>query len=463
MATNWKKLLTAHRDIGDSPLALWWQFRTTGSLDVDTNASSLKAKLVFPPEPTTLAQLALRFQELAEADDSPDVMRLKALLGGDDNPFSLGNKAEELFPEAAVAELKALREKKTAIEASMPIVSEAMSVTDGTPQNLKIHLRGSHTTLGVEVPRRMPHIFSRGDEPIITTAASGRLELADWLTQSQNPLTARVLVNRVWQAHFGEGLVRSPDNFGRLGEKPTHPELLDWLAVNFVETGWSIKSLHRLILKSAVWQQTTESIEAGAAIDPENRLLWRMNRRRLDAEAIRDSLLAIGGELDTTMGGTLLPTENRKYVTSTANINIDIYEAPRRTIYLPIVRSALNDYLTAFDFGDPSSMSGQRDRTTVAPQSLFLMNSKLVARQSETLAVSLLDLSSDDASRVFEVFARFYSRPPTESEIESSLNFIHAYEQSLRSNGMAADQLRLRSWQALCRALMATNEFLYVN
>jgi len=460
---NWKKLLTAQRDVGNSPFALWWQFRTTGSLDVDVKASPLTVKLVSAPVPTTLAQLALRFQELAESDDSPDVMPLKTLLGGGDNPFALGDKAEAFFPEATISQLKALRENKTAMEAAMPVVSEAMSVSDGTPQNLKIHLRGSHTTLGVEVPRRMPHIFSNGDEPTITNEASGRLELADWLTHSQNPLTARVLVNRVWQAHFGEGLVRSPDNFGRLGEKPTHPELLDWLAVEFVENGWSIKSLHRLILNSAVWQQTTDLNEAGDTIDPENRLLWRMNRRRLEAEAIRDSLLAIGGDLDTTMGGTLLPTENRKYVTSTANINVDVYEAPRRTIYLPIVRSALNDYLTAFDFGDPSSMSGQRDRTTVAPQSLFLMNSKLVAKQSENLALSLLDLSSDDASRVFEAFTRFYSRPPTESEVESSLDFIHAYEESLRSNGTAADQLRLRSWQAFCRALMATNEFLYVN
>ncbi len=460
---NWKKLLTAQRDVGDSPFALWWQFRTTGSLDVNVSTSQLTAKLVAAPMPTTLAQLALRYQELAESGDSTDMMPLKTLLGGVDNPFALRDKAETFLPDVTVAELKALREKKTAIEAANPDVPEAMSVSEGTPQNLKIHLRGSHTTLGVEVPRRMPHIFSKGDESAISNEVSGRLELAEWLTQSQNPLTARVLVNRIWQGHFGEGLVRSPDNFGRLGEKPTHPELLDWLAVDFVENGWSIKSLHRLILNSAVWQQTTDLNEASATIDPENRLLWRMNRRRLEAEAIRDSLLAIGGELDTTMGGTLLPTENRKYVTSTANINVDVYEAPRRTIYLPIVRSALNDYLTAFDFGDPSSMSGQRDRTTVAPQSLFLMNSKLVAKQSENLAMSLLDLPSDDASRVTEAFERFYSRPPAGSEVESSLNFIHAYEDTLRSNGTAADQLRLRSWQAFCRALMATNEFLYVN
>ena len=460
---NWKKLLTLQRDVADSPFALWWQFRTTGSLAADGNPSQLTAWLVAAPAPTTLAQLARRYQELAESEDAPDAMPLKNLLGGGDNPFSPGDKAEASFSDAAVAELKTLREKKTAIAAAIPVVPEAMAVSDGTPQNLKIHLRGSHTTLGVEVPRRMPHIFSKGDEPTITSAVSGRLELADWLTRADHPLTARVLVNRIWQAHFGEGLVRSSDNFGQLGEKPSHPELLDWLAVDFVENGWSIKSLHRLNLNSAVWQQTSEFNDSAAATDPENRLLWRMTRRRLEAEAIRDSLLAIGGDLDTTMGGTLLPIENRKYVTSTANINLDVYETPRRTIYLPVVRSALNDFLTAFDFGDPSSMSGQRDRTTVAPQSLFLMNSNLVATQSANLAKLLLDLPSDDASRIADAFVRFYSRPPTRAEIESSLNFMTSYADNLRSHGTVADELRLRSWQAFCRALMATNEFLYVD
>lgn len=460
---NWKKLLTQQRNVVDSPFALWWHLRTNGSLAVDGNTSQLTARLVSAPVPTTLVQLAVRYQELAESADSPEVMPLKTLLIGGESPFALGDRAESFFAEGTVAEVKNLRDKKTAIEAAIPVVPEAMSVSDGTPQNLKIHLRGSHTTLGVEVPRRMPHIFQKGDESTVSNAASGRLELAQWLTRPDNPLTVRVIVNRIWQAHFGEGLVRSPDNFGQLGEKPSHPQLLDWLAVDFVENGWSIKSLHRRILNSAVWQQTSELNDTASAIDPENRLLWRMNRRRMEAEAVRDSLLAIGGGLDTTMGGTLLPIENRKYVTSTANINVEVYEAPRRTIYLPVVRSALNDFLTAFDFGDPSSMSGQRDRTTVAPQSLYLMNSKLVASQSANLAQSLLDLPSDDASRIAEAFERFYSRPPTPSEIESSLSFIASYEEHLRSNETVAAKVHLRSWQAFCRALMATNEFLYVD
>ncbi|MEJ7592216.1 MAG: DUF1553 domain-containing protein [Planctomycetaceae bacterium] len=463
IVANWVKLLTAQRDVAGAPFGLWWKLRTTGSLEASLDSSPLNAMVLSDPMPTTLAALALRYQELANGEDSPHLAPLKTLLSGSESPLTLGDKAESVYSEAVVTELKLLREKKAATEAAIPAIAEAMSVSEGSPQNLRIHLRGSHTSLGVEVPRRMPRVLTRGAESPITDETSGRFRLAEWLTRPSHPLTARVLVNRVWQAHFGEGLVRSPDNFGRLGEKPSHPELLDWLAIRFVDDGWSIKSLHRLILNSAVWQQTTELNQAAAAIDPENRLLWRMNRRRLEAEAIRDSLLAIGGGLDTTMGGTLLPTENRKYVTSTANINVDIYEAPRRTIYLPVVRSALNDYLTAFDFGDPSSMSGQRDRTTVAPQSLFLMNSKLVASQSKNLATSLLESIATDAGRIAEAFERFYSRPPTQSEIESSLGFIARYEDTLRSRGTAAEQLRPEAWQAFCRALMATSEFLYVN
>ncbi|MEZ6033094.1 MAG: DUF1553 domain-containing protein [Planctomycetaceae bacterium] len=462
IVANWVKLLTAQRNVADGPFALWHQLRTTDLQHAVPDASPLTARLLATPRPNTLAELAARYQELANGEDRPDTTGLKTLLTGKESPFSPGDQAESLYSAAIMAELRTLRDRKAEIQAKIPALPEAMSVSEGKPQNLRIHLRGSHTTLGVEVPRRMPRVLAMGDESPVADDNSGRLKLVEWLTHPDHPLTSRVFVNRVWQAHFGEGLVRSPDNFGSLGEKPSHPELLDWLATEFVERGWSIKSLHRLILNSAVWQQTTEFREAANATDPENRLLWRMNRRRLEAEAIRDSLLAIGGDLDPAMGGTLLPTENRKYVTSTANINIDVYEAPRRTIYLPVVRSALNDYLTAFDFGDPSSMSGQRDRTTVAPQSLFLMNSRLVAAQSKNLATSLLS-SADDSERVIEAFERFYSRPPAVSEIESSLSFIARYLENLKSRGIAEEQLRPMAWQAFCRALMATNEFLYVN
>ena len=462
--SNWVKFLTAQREVVEGPFSLWGQLQTKGTLEgISGDSSPLNAMLLAEPRPTTREELAQRYQDLAALADAPDVAPLQSLLTAPEGPFSLGEKAETAFSMTVVAELKTLRDQKAALEKSTPALPEAMSISEGKPQNLRIHLRGSHTTLGDEVSRRMPRVFTLGSEPPIADTVSGRLQLAEWLTRPNHPLTARVLVNRVWQAHFGDGLVRSPDNFGKLGDAPTHPELLDWLANDFVQSGWSIKSLHRQILRSAVWQQSTSWNEAAAQLDPENRLLWRMNRRRLEAEAIRDSLLAIGGDLDLTMGGNLLPTENRKYVTSTANINVEVYNAPRRTIYLPIVRSAIFDYLTAFDFGDPSAMSGQRDRTTVAPQALFLMNSKLVSQESESLARTLLAQPGEDAERIAAAFERFYSRPPSESEIASSLEFIATYEKSLIERSTAADQMRPMAWKAFCRALMSTNEFLYVN
>ena len=464
IVSQWVTFLKAQREVIDGPFSLWWHLQSQGVLDdFAGDPTPLNAMLLAEPQPTTLAQLAQRYQDLVLLSEAAELAPLQELIGASKGPFSLDDLPETALSEATVAELKTLREKQAEVENSIPVIAEAMSITDGTPQNLRVHLRGSHTTLGEEVARRMPHILAQGDEPPIDAATSGRLQLAQWLTRPNHPLTARVLVNRVWLAHFGDGLVRSPDNFGKLGEAPTHPELLDWLAHEFVQSGWSIKSLHRLILNSAVWQQSTHWNESTAAIDPENRWLWRMNRRRLEAEAIRDSLLAIGGDLDTAMGGSLLPTENRGYVTSTANINIEVYNSSRRTLYLPIVRSAIFDYLTAFDFGDPSAMNGQRDRTTVAPQALFLMNSGLVAKESETLSRTLLTLPGEDTGRISLAFERFYSRLPTESEVASSLEFIAAYEKQLGDRGTTADQLRPMAWKAFCRALMSTNEFLYVN
>lgn len=459
---KWAKLLLDQRVVEGSLFSAWWKARAGEPVEPKTplEAALLKSFVGFGT--IDLRELAERYQAIY-TQPTPETTEFKTLIDGNTGPYFLAEKTDDTFSDNVVARLKKLNEQKAEIERAIPALPEAMSITEGKPQNLKIHLRGSHTTLGDEVARRMPRVFSNEEPVAIPAEVSGRLELARWLTQPDHPLTARVLVNRIWQAHLGDGLVRSPDNFGKLGELPTHPELLDWLATELVRSGWSIKHIHRLILSSATWQQSTDWNESAAAIDPENKLLWRMNRRRLEAEAVRDSLLAIGGDLDDQMGGSLLPTENRKYVTSTANINVAVYDKPRRTIYLPIVRSALFDYLTAFDFGDPSSMSGQRDRTTVAPQALFLMNSLLVAKESDTLAKTLLASPDDDRVRITQAFERFYSRPPTESEVASSLEFVGSYEKSLAERGIAAEQCRPAAWKAFCRALMSTNEFLYVN
>jgi hypothetical protein len=272
-------------------------------------------------------------------DDGEEALR--RVLHSPKGPFALPANIESRYREAAQKELARLRETVKSLEKTLPAFPMAMAVSDEKPQDVRIHIRGSHLSKGATVKRRLPRVMTHGAQPKIGDDESGRLQLAEWLTDPQHPLTARVMVNRIWLWHFGEGLVRSPDNFGRLGERPTHPELLDWLAVQFVNSGWSMKSMHRLILLSSVWQQSIDVDAPTFERDPENRLLGRMNRRRLEAEAIRDSLLAVAGALEESMGGTLLPTKNRAYVTSTANVDPVVYVSDRRSIYLPVVRSAL--------------------------------------------------------------------------------------------------------------------------
>jgi hypothetical protein len=241
-----------------------------------------------------------------------------------------------------------------------------------------------------------------------------------------------------------------------LGERPTHPELLDWLAVQFVESGWSVKELHRMMLLSSTWQQTSS---IGRSADPENHLWGRMNRSRLPAESVRDSILAVAGSLDLSMGGSLLPTPNRQYVTSTANVDPVAYATNRRSIYLPVVRSALYDVFQVFDFAEPSVSSGERQTTTIAPQALFMMNSRLVAEQTRLLAASLLSNERlDDAGRLERLWLAAYSRPPREDETHLALAYVRDYE----SREAAPSEARLRAWQSLCRAVIGANEFIYV-
>ncbi|MCE9527066.1 MAG: DUF1549 domain-containing protein [Planctomycetales bacterium] len=296
--------------------------------------------------------------------------KLRQVIYDSDGPFAPPKGIENSFTPELRDTLKMQRGELAALEAAMPKLPEAMAVSEAKPENLRVHIRGSHLTLGEETPRQFPKILSGESQSPLAGERSGRLELAQWMTRAENPLTARVMVNRIWQWHFGEGIVRSVDNFGLLGEQPTHPELLDYLAKCFVDDGWSVKKMHRRLMRSAAYQRGGH-LESNGTIDPENRLLAHFSRRRLEAEEIRDSLLAVSDSLDCRMGGSQLGIENHKYVTSTANVDPVVYTGNRRSVYLPVVRSALYDVFQAFDFADPSVASGKRDSTTVAPQALF--------------------------------------------------------------------------------------------
>jgi hypothetical protein len=352
------------------------------------------------------------------------------------------------------------RDKVMAVEKSKPPVDEAMAVEDAKGENLKVHLRGNHLTLGAEAPRRLPRIIA-GDAPLSLGAdRSGRREFAEWLTRPDNPLTARVMVNRVWAGHFGAGLVRSPDNFGRLGERPTHPELLDWLAAEFVANKWSLKHLHRLIVTSTAYRTSSRSNPIAATIDPENRLLSHFGRRRLDAEEIRDGMLAVSGLLDRTAGGTLLKATPRQYVTSTASRNYEGYATPRRSVYLPVVRSAVYDVFQTLDFPDPSVPNGQRVATTVPTQALLLLNSALADQTAEAFAKAVLATEGDEA-RVREAYRRAYGRAPTATELEKVLAYLKKSEE-VADPKATRDERRFRAWRGLCRVLLASNEFVFV-
>ena len=358
--------------------------------------------------------------------------------------------------------VKRLREELAALEKSLPVLSEAMAVEEGRIANIRIHLRGNHLTLGPEVARQFPRIIAGLNQRPIDPKRSGRQELADWLTRPDHPLTSRVMVNRIWKWHFGEGLVRSPDNFGKLGERPANQPFLDWLAGQFVKSGWSIKAMHRLIMLSSTYQMGTAYDERSATVDPENRLHWRMNRRRLDAEEIRDAILAVSGSLDRGIGGSLFQGANRAYVPGYPNSIYDRYDFNRRSIYLPVLRSALYDVFQAFDFPDPSVPSGERASTTVAPQALFMLNSKLMHEQTRKMAERLLREPVDDVGRVRLVYEKAYGGLPTTKETARSLHFVRRSEETLETEKMAAREVRLRSWQSLCRAVLAANEFISV-
>ncbi len=292
---------------------------------------------------------------------------------------------------------------------------------------------------------------------------SGRLELAQWITRPDNPLTGRVEVNRIWQEHFGQGIVRTPENFGLLSEKPTHPELLDWLASTFVEKGWSIKQMHRLMMLSSAYQMSTQADSKAALADPDNKYLSHFTRRRLEAEPFRDSLLFVAGKLDLKQGGSLLGTRNNDYVTNDQSGNAAQYNAPRRSIYLPIIRNALFDMFQAFDMGDPSMVNARRSTTIVSPQALYVMNSPFVQEQALAFAQDTMKAGKTDTEKINYAYRKAYSRSATPAEIANASSFLTRYGQALAAAVPDANKRQEKTWQSLCQVLLAANEFIYVN
>ena len=314
--------------------------------------------------------------------------------------------------------------------------------------DVRVHIRGNYARLGDLVPRHFPTVLA-GDrqEPIMK--GSGRLELARWIASDTNPLTARVMVNRIWQHHFGQGIVRTPSNFGKLGERPSNQPLLDYLASEFVRSGWSIKQMHRLILLSAAYRQSSVAPPHSLRFDPDNHLFGRMNRMRLEAEALRDNLLSVSGRLDVTMGGPAYRDFN----------------TPRRSVYLMTIRSDRSGFGPLFDAADPTATMDHRTNSNVAPQALFLMNDPFAIAQTKTLAKRLMGAAADDPQRIATAYRLLYGRPPTSSETAIGVAFLGRmlHKPQEKSAATPNDEPGMRAWQAYSQILLCANEFLYLD
>ncbi|MSU33378.1 MAG: DUF1553 domain-containing protein [Pedosphaera sp.] len=336
---------------------------------------------------------------------------------------------------ARVSELKAERERLQ--QSCPPDYPKAHMLKENSNRDLPVAIRGDLRKPGEPAPRRFLQILA-GESPVIFSQGSGRRQLAEAVTSPSTILTARVLVNRVWKHHFGQALVRTPSNFGVLGEAPTHPDLLEWLANSLVEGGWSLKSLHRKIMLSATWQMISHYSSAAFAMDGENRLLWRMNPRKLEVESLRDSFLAVTEELDRSLGGKSID---------------QMLEIHRRTVYSTVSRNGdrfvSDEFLRLFDFPTPRSTSESRSVSTIPQQYLFMMNSAFMGDRAKAFAERLQREIFDDRGRIERAYLILYSRLPLAEEVTLALTFLD-------TPFKAGDQ---SPWQLYSQVLLSAHEF----
>ena len=361
--------------------------------------------------------------------------------------------------------------RRDALAATRPLIENAFAVSEGAAKNTKLQRRGDPKNLGDEVPRRFLQVLGGQTLPSDCTG-SGRLPLATWLSSPANPLTARVMVNRIWQYHFGRGLVLTSNDFGKRGRAPTHPELLDYLALRFMNSGWSVKQMHKLLMLSQAYRLSCDDDTRNAAADHDNDLLWRFNPRRLEAEEIRDAILAVSGDLDPTPGGAHpFPAENTWSFTQHAPFTA-VYDTNRRSVYLMTQRIKRHPFLALFDGADPNSTTSDRRLTTVPTQALYFMNDPFVHAKSSRFAERMFSAQRDDTQRIEFMYQNLYGRPATEPEQAQATKFIHAYMLELQKAGASPekpgqtaqpDKSALAAWAAYARVLLGSNEFVHLD
>ncbi len=343
----------------------------------------------------------------------------------------------------------------------------AMGVYDRKhPINSPVFNRGEVTQPGALVPRGFVQVMFPGTPPAVTSG-SGRLDLASWLASRENPQTARVMVNRMWRWLFGRGIVPTVDNFGAMGEKPSHPELLDWLAVRFMDQGWSVKKMLREMVLSHTYQLASQHAPQNFAADPDNSLFWRMSTRALDAESLRDAMLSVSGKLD------LYPPDGSPISRVSGEGREGLFrllqaiQQPNnyRSVYLPVLRDGLPESLALFDFANPSLVTGDRETTNVPSQSLYLMNNAQVLALSDAFARRVYEYGRDTGTRIAYAYWLAFGRGPTQDEVLATRTFFSEYTQDAAKakSGKNSRDIMPYAWSAFCQALLASAEFRHLN
>ncbi len=371
-------------------------------------------------------------------------------------------QASKRLPDEVEAEWNRVQHRQTQLHARYLNTPKAYAVVEGSPANARIHRKGDPKNLGDEVQRGFLTILG-GQQIPKDHRGSGREFLAGWIADAKNPLTARVMVNRIWEYHFGKGIVQTPNDFGTRGKPPTHPELLDWLTSRFIEGGWSIKKMHKLIMLSRAYQLASSDDAKNSSIDVNNDYLWRFNRRRLEAEEIRDSILAVSGQLDRTMGGEHpFPPEPTWRFTQHTQF-FAVYDTNRRSVYVMQQRLKKHPFFEVFDGADTNATTDTRAQSVTPVQALFLMNSPFMSEQSDQFAVRIGMAYDTLRERIDYAFRLAYGRAATLPEIREAQSYLRRTRAELTAIGAPVEQLNRKSLASYLRVTLSSNEFLYVD
>ena len=413
-------------------------------------------------------RLRAELAELKASSTLPDL----GLAAAVEEFVGLGERADRARAELAKAsrtierQAGRLSDRIAQLEESGPgaFAPKAYAVRDGEATDAELQKGGDPRTLGEVVPRGVPRALDPSGTIELPGSGSGRLALARWLTEGPpRALTARVMVNRIWQHHFGRPIVATPSDFGVRGTPPTHPDLLEWLAADFIASGWSIKAMHRRIMASETYRLSSRIDSANAEVDTGNVRYWRFDRRPLDAEALRDSLLALGGNLRLDRPGPhpFPDTDTWRY---TAHHQFKaLYPTDHRSVYLMVQRLHPHPYLSLFNGPDTSVTTASRDSSTVALQALYLLNNPFVHEQAAGFADRLIADEPDPEARLDLAFLRAYGRAPSGAERSRAAAFLGRYEEGLAEEGCGDDRREVDAWAALARAVLASNEFFHVD